>query len=104
MLLFRCGRIDRRQEMGEVQIDHHAEATSVVLVAWRGDIWLWFTVEPGRQLPQFFAASEIEDALRDSPRDVPAKSLIETSMHAAGYQLRPTAIQSEDLAVWEIVT
>ncbi len=90
--------------MGEVQIVHHAEATSVVLVAWRGDVWLWFATEPGRLESQFLSAGEIEDAMRNDPRDIHAKSLIEMAMQAAGYQLRPTAIHSEDLAVWEIVT
>lgn len=76
----------------------------MVLVAWRGDIWLWFAVESGRLESQFLSAGEIEAALRNDPRDLHAKALIEVGMQAAGYQLRPTAIQAEDLAVWEIVT
>jgi hypothetical protein len=91
--------------MGDVQIEQHPGASSVALVAWRGDLWLWFSVAGGL-VPQFIPANEIGDALQSGlgTGDARTKSYLEVRMQAAGYRLRPTAIQHEDLAVWEIDT
>jgi hypothetical protein len=88
--------------MDEVQIKHRPEATTVALIAWRGDYWLWFTMEQGRLVPTLVSSDQIRNALRDGFGDAEAKTYLETRIQAAGYQLRPTAIQSADIAVWDI--
>lgn len=83
---------------------YHSDATSVVLIAANGDFWLWFTTAPGHLVPEFVTGNQIADAIVSGFSLSEARSYLEVRMHAAGYQLRPSAIDNEDIVVWEIVS
>ncbi len=89
--------------MRDLQIAYREDATSVALIVANGECWLWFTTEPGRRLrPQIISRDQIEELTTNHFGDAEAKAYLETRMHAAGYKLQRSAIQSEDIAVWTI--
>ncbi len=93
-----------RPAHNDIKIRYHEDATSVVLVVAHGEYWLWFTTGPERRIrPQIISRDEVGDVPYDIS-DAAARTYLEVRMKVAGYKVKRTAIQSRDIAVWDIAS